>query len=319
MNKQNQILSLILVIQIALGVVLFWPRTVASEAESGPLFADFKPTEVTSLTIRDGEGNRILLAKEGDEWVLPEAGGYPADGEKITSLLEKVEGVQTNRLVTQTEASHKRLKVAEDDFNRLLEFTPPDGSRHQLLVGSSGGANATHIRADDQSEVYLTGDLNAWEMDVQASAWIDTLYFTLPQTATIALTLENENGTFEFEKEGESWLMKGLADEKTFNESSLTTLLNQAISVRMTAPIGTEEQAAFGLDKPEAVVTLKTEEKTYTLRVGAKDDDNNYVFSSSESPYYVRVAEFVGSNFVNKTRADFLELPPTPTPETETQ
>ncbi len=56
--------------------------------------------------------------------------------------------------------------------------------------------------------------------------------------------------------------------------------------------------------------------ETYTLRVGAKDDeDNSYVVSSSESPYYVRVSNYTVKDFVERTRDDFLEQPPTPTPE----
>ncbi len=104
--------------------------------------------------------------------------------------------------------------------------------------------------------------------------------------------------------------MKGLAENETFDESSLTALHNQAVSIRMTAPIGTEEQASFGLDNPQAVISLETAAKTYTLLVGAKDEADNYVFSSSESPYYVRISGFTGNNFVDKTRADFLKEPP---------
>jgi hypothetical protein len=52
------------------------------------------------------------------------------------------------------------------------------------------------------------------------------------------------------------------------------------------------------------------------LRVGAQDpEDSSYVFKSSESEYHVRVGELTVKDFVEKARADFLELPPTPTPE----
>ncbi len=77
------------------------------------------------------------------------------------------------------------------------------------------------------------------------------------------------------------------------------------------------------MDNPIAVVTLRTQSeeegtKNYTLRVGAKDpEDNSYVVISSESPYYARVSEFAVQRFVEAVREDFLELPPTPeaTPE----
>lgn len=321
MSRLNQILGAALVVQIILGLVVFWlPRVTAAETVTGPLLTDFKAAEVTELTINDGEGNQTRLAKSGDNWVLAEAGDYPANGTNVTALLEKLEQVQSNRLVTQTEASHGRLKVAADDFERLLEVKLADGTTHKLYLGSSAGASATHVRADDRPEVYLTGNITSWDANAQASNWIDTLYFTVPQTATVALTLENDNGTFEFVKEGETWSMEGLAEDETFNENNFTSLFSQASGIRMISPIGKEEQDSFGLDEPLATLTLTTtegdQEKTHTLRIGAKNaDDNSYVASSSDSPYYVRIAETTANNFINKTRDDFLQLPPTPTTE----
>jgi YD repeat-containing protein len=318
MNRRNQILSAVLVVQIVVGALVFWPRSTTS-AGSGPLFADFKAADVVNLTISDANGEHITLARNGDNWVLPEAGDYPADSTKIAPLLNKVESLKTNRLVTQTDASHKRLKVASDDFDRLIEVKLQDGTSHKLYLGSTAGVSTTHIRADDQSEVYLASNLSSWDVNTQASAWIDTLYFTVPQTATVALTLQNQNGTFEFEKEGDNWTMKGLAGDEKLNVNNVTTLVSQATAVQMVSPIGKESQDSFGLDAPLAVVTLKTkegdQEKTYTLKIGAKSDDgNSYVASSSESPYYVRVAEYLEKSFGEKNRDDFLQLPPTPTP-----
>ena len=69
------------------------------------------------------------------------------------------------------------------------------------------------------------------------------------------------------------------------------------------------------------MVTLETQSaeggsRTYTLWIGAQDPDTKrFVVKSSESAYYVQVNEFSAQDFVAKARADFLELPPTPTPE----
>jgi len=319
MNKLNQILIAILVLQVGLAVYAFWPQTRVQAG--GPLLPGFAAADVVGLIIQDND-NRLVLSKSGADWVLTEADDFPADGEKITPVLEKLEGIQTNRLVTQTEASHTRLKVAPADFNRLIEIELKNGSRHQLYLGSSAGAGATHVRLDDQPEVYLTGEVASFDANTQASAWIDTIYYTVPQTATVALTLQNANGTFEFEKVGESWTMKGLAADETFNESALTSLLNQVSSVQMTAPVGREEQPSFGLDVPQAIVSLKTrtgnQEDTYTFRVGARSENGSgFIAGSSESPYYVQVAEFTGTNLIDKTRDDFLAQPPAEEPGIE--
>lgn len=315
MSKLNQILIAILVIQIGLGVYAFWPQPTTAEA-GAPLLADFSVDSVTGLTISDGEGNALTLAKTSDGWVLPTAGDFPADGAKVTPLLEKVAGVQSGRLVTETEGSQARLQVAANEFNRRLEITRQGGQQDTLYLGSSAGAGATHVRVNAQPEVYLTDELTAFDANTQASGYIDPLYFTLPQTATTAITLENGNGTFEFVKAGESWTLADLAADETLNQGAVTTLVNQAQSVNMTEPVGLLSEGGSAFDAPLATVTIEAGGQTHRLTVGAQDsEDNSYLFSASDSPYYVRVAQFTGDAFVTKSRADFLEVPPEPTAE----
>ncbi len=312
MSGSNQVLSVLLAIQIVLGIVVFWPQSTVSGAEVGPLLANFAGEQVASLTVTDSDGNQVTLAKDSDAWVLPEADNYPVDGEKVSSLLDKIGGLQTNRQVTRTESSHRRLKVAEDEFVRLVELKLSDGRTHRLFVGSSPRTSATHIRADNRPETYITANLQSYEVDAKAERWVDTLFYTVPQTATVALTLKNANGEFEFERdEEENWVMKGLAQGEELNQGTINSLLSQATSLRMVSPIGQEEKDWFELDEPEILVTLKTEDgQDYTLQIGGMDPaENNYVAKWSGSPYYVRVAEYTSDNFGNKTREDFVDIP----------
>ena len=314
MNRLHQILLGLLGVQLLLTAIMFGPRVFTSEASAGPLWPDFEAEKVVEITVQDGDGNSVTLVKKDDAWVLPPYDDFPAQESKVTPLLEKIAGLQTNRLVTQTESSHKRLKVAKDDFNRLIELKLQNGDTFQLYLGSSGGAGATHVRPADRTEVYLASDLNTFDANARLSAWIDTQYYTVPESSVVGITLENANGRFEFEKEGESWVMKGLAEGENFKENNVISLVTRATSLRMTRPIGREEKPEFGLDQPLATVTLRTKEgdteKTYTLRIGAlNEEDNEYVASWSESPYFVYISKFTGDSFIEKTRAEYAEVP----------
>jgi len=328
MNRRNQILLGILVVQVFLIILVFWPRP-ATSGPGSPLLANFKAGDVVDILLSDDAGNQLQLAKQGDSWVLPKADAYPADASKIMPFLSKLENLRTNRLVTQTEASHKRLKVADNDFNRKIEVKMSDGTSHTLFVGSSAGGTATHVRAGGQAPVYLSDQIRSWEVDATAAGWIDPVYFTVTQTATVAIALQNPQGFFEFEKSGEQWTMKGLTATETLSQNNVTSLLSQAASVRMQAPIGKTEQESFGLKQPLAVITLTTkteagEVQTHTLRIGSKQTEPPkqeggqetiyYVASSSESPYFVRLASWAAETFINKKRDDFIQPPPTPTP-----
>ena len=316
MKRHNQILAGILAIQIILSVVVFWPRSAATVA-SEPLFPDLSADDIVALTVTDTDDNSIQIKKVGEVWVLPDADDYPAQSDKITPLLDKIVGLTTGRLVTRTDASHKRLQVTPDDFVRRIDFETANGTKRTLYLGSSPQYGATHFRVEGQSETYLTSELSTWETKADAASWVDTAYLSVPEDDIIKMTLENANGTFTFTKDDAGiWTMDGLATDETLDEAKVTSLIQRAATVNMIQPLGKEEQAAYGMDQPNALVTLETGDKTVTLRVGAKEPDaNRYTVISSESPYYVRVYEYSVKDFVETTRDDFLQLPPTPTPE----
>ena len=289
MNRLNQVLVGLLVLQLVVAAVVFWPRPAGGES-SEALFPDLQADQVVALTVDDGEGNTVQLAKREGRWVLPGAADYPALEESITSLLQKLAGLQAGRLVTQTGASHARLQVASGEFDRRIQFELADGSRHVLYLGSSPSYQATHVRVEGQNEVYLISDLSSQDAGAQASAWVQRSYFSLPADDVLAVTLENADGTFAFAREGESWIMDGLVEGETFDSQRFQSLLNGVTSISLVEPLGTVRESAYGMDEPAAVLTLHTgiagAARTYTLEVGAQDpEDNTYVVKSSESPY----------------------------------
>ncbi len=307
-NRFNQILGGILAVQLILTIVVFWSTSATAQSASGPLVAEFEVTNVTEVVIDDGTDRLVLAKTESEEWVLPEADDFPANGTELLPLLENIQAIQNNRRVTTTEASHRRLQVAEDDFNRLIEYTLSDGTTQRLYIGSSAGAGATHVRADGENEVYLTGEINPFEANPRATSWVDTLYFTVPQSLTQKITIENRDGVIEVERvDEETWTLADLADEETFTDAAATTLLNQVTNIRLNSPLGTALQPQYGLDVPTVTVTIEADE-VYTLEFGAyEDEDGFYALKASNSPYYVTVAQFTGDNLANKVRSDFVE------------
>jgi hypothetical protein len=322
MSRTNQILAAVLVLQIVVLAVIFWPRPTASVASGESLFAGLEAEQIVRLTIRGADGKEIQLAKSEAGWVLPEADDYPTQEDKVTALLDKIVELEADRMVTQTSSSHKRLKVADDAFERLIEFDLADGTTHKLYLGSQAAYQVIHVRADSQDEVYLASGLSTSDAGEKLSNWVNTEYLSMNKDQIVTLTLENDNGRFEFARDDAgTWTMKDLAADETLNQNNVNLLANRIAAVRILYPLGKELQDDYGLAQPSAVVTAETRDeegnlKTYTLQVGAQsEEDESYAVISSESPYYVQVSNYTVKDFVEKTRDDFLELPPTPTPE----
>jgi len=324
MNKQNQILAAILVVQIVILAVVYWPGT--SVAEGQRLFEGLDADQIVKLGIRGLGDEQIQMARGADGWVLPEAGDYPIQEGKVEAFLEKMLGVRADRLVTGTRDSHKRLQVTDEEFERLIEFELEDGMRRKLFLGSSPRYQVIHVRADDQDEVYMALGLSASDAGSGVSNWIDTTYFSVPQDELVAITLENGNGRFEFEKdEAGNWTMINLPAGETLLENNVRSLATRVSLLRMQRPLGREEKGAYGLDDPNARFTLLTRdetgnEQTHIVRIGAAPEgEQGFVVKSAASPYYVLMAEFTVKDLVERTMQDFIAVPeteetPTPTP-----
>ncbi len=321
MTRTQQILSGLLILQIILAAVAFWPREVTA-VESGPLFAELADTEIVRLTITDNEGNVADLQRQGDDWVLASGGGYPADAAKIEPILERIAAAQTNRQVTTTAASHRQLQVAEDNFVRRIKLETGSGAAYTFYLGSTASANATHVRRAGDDPTYLVNDLSVWELTPTASNWIDAEYVALDRNGVTAVTLQNANGTFSFNKiSDEAWTLNDLAEGESFNQGNFNLILNRGVNMRLTRPLGTELLPEYGLDNPRAVLTLTVEDddraSTYTLEVGAALEDGNPVIKWSGSDYYVTITSFMVEDMINFGRDDFLTPPAAEeTPET---
>jgi hypothetical protein len=321
MTRLHQILIGLLAVQLILvGLVFFLPKP--GQAAAAPLLGATKAEEITSLTIRDDKGASIKLAKGAAGWTLPDAGDFAADSAKVTPVTVKLAALKAGRSVAQNEANFKRLQVADDTFQRKIEIGASGGASYTLYLGSSAGGRATHVRLGGQKDVIIAADLAPFDVSADAASWINASYLEVAQADVTGLTLKNAQGQFIFEKNSQGqWAMPGLAAGEQFSTNNFTTVLTYASSLRMTRPLGKADQPTFGMAQPSAVVTLKTkkdnQEKTITLTIGAKDaGDNTYIVKSSESPYYVKVADYSVKELIERGKANFLQQP-TPVPESK--
>ncbi len=344
-STRNIILVIFALIQIVLIGVIYSPRFLPNNNESGTLLGDIKTSEIIGLKISDGE-QQVSLAKDGDEWILPEADNFPVELDKVTPFLDKLIALDNQSLVADNKTSHKRLEVASDNFVRKIDVELKGNKNTTLYVGSSPTASATHLRVSNQDSVYLNRDFRSHDANAETSNWIEAAYFEIEQDNAIRLRLQNEQGDLTFRKVKNNWrLINSTEDENVeLDESAIDSLLRKASTIRMVRPLGKEAKEEYGLDNPKATVTIvtlkeleeeesteegeseseaeeseedeseseaeeseepKSERQTYTLTVGNELDDG-FVIKFSESEYYVVVSDFNASDFVEQSKEDFI-------------
>ena len=327
MTVRNKVLAGILALQAVVLVVVFWPTSSGPAVEK--LFPGLEAVNVTGVTITDSDGRSIRLARSPFGCVLPDADDYPCVENKLPDFLKRVVDITTTSLVAETKASHSRLKVADDEFERLIELELAGGDRHRLYLGTSPRTSAGHVRPEGRDQVYLATALSASVSSVEASDWVDPVYLSVPQDQVLAFTQENSKGRFQLEKnEDEEWTLAGEDNEAALDQTKVTSLISKLGSLRLLRPLGKEELETYGFGEPTSIVTIRVTISTkaddsdsgeHVLRIGAKfGEDEGFVVKSSKSPYYVLMAESTVEDFIEKGLESLLEPPPDSTPETST-
>ncbi len=317
MNKLQKILAGVLCLQlllVALVIVINQPKTIADE----PLLTNLADEKVTSIQISDNENNTVTLEKVGGNWVLANTGNYPVITENVTDLLESMRIIRTSRLVTNTKASHQRLEVEEDNFQRKIEVKMTDGS-YTVLIGSTPAQSNVHVRLSNQDSVYLTNAISTTKANAQVSNWVDTSLIQIPSDSVNSIAVTTPNGLLQFELGPDNlWKCLQFSSEESLDISKWTTYLTAFTNLRMVAPVSDLIDESYGLASPVAKVVIQytenNESKTGELLIGKQDEnDSNYYAKWSNSPYVVKIASFNAERMINITLSELISVPETPT------
>jgi Domain of unknown function (DUF4340) len=331
MEKTIRILSIVLVAQLllAVGMSLTGPNLVAAHPNT-PLFT-LGDQPVDHLTIEGPDGARIVLAKQGEGWVLPDNGGYPADKTRVDTLLSRLKGLQRGLPVATTSGALKRFKVSDESFERRVLLAHGDDTLATLYLGSSPGMHHVHARSGKDDAVYAV-DFAVYEAPDKAADWEDRTILQFPQdsleTIDVAgLTLHRlpvaaaDTGADTSGANGEgkpaaaaTWQVAAAGQGEVVNPAGAQDLAGKLAQLRIGAVLGTEVKPDYGLDKPALTlsVTRKGGEQL-AYRLGPTGKEGYAVLKSSARPEYFRIPGYTADALIKAAgRAQLVQAAPAP-------
>ncbi len=332
MNKKNILLALLLIIQAGIIAYVYKPVNQA-KTPVVHFLSGITPDRITGLQISDETKKSITLEKGDKGWTITSDKNYPVDREKLESLLKKITSLQSTRLVTRTKASHGRLKVAKDDYNRMIEATIDNAPPQTIYLGTSPSYKTIHVRLAGKNEVYLVKGFSVWEAPVENNAWWPGLYINIPPEELVKVEINNAHGVFNLQKNDQNhWRLTVKADkdgarEQQADDSRVNDFLRRICRIPLTDYLGREDKKEYGLAAPSAMLTLTKTVKgknaaedttgghdTITLKIGKEDKESSqYTVKASNSPYYVKVASYAVKALIDQKFAD-LAAPDDTTP-----
>jgi len=311
MQKTIGLLIVLLAVQLSLAVGMSFTRPDLATLRSDTPLLDLGDRLVDRITIDDSDNTQLVLTRQGEVWVLPETGDFPADEAKVDLLLDRLKGLQRGLAVATSEGAMRRFKVSDEAFERRVVLAHGDEPLATLYFGTSPGIRRVHARTGKDDSVYVV-EFGVHDAAVGPEDWEDKSVLEMPpgEIETISLaefTLKRPPGGGSDAAAGQSgkqtsaeanWVVESLADGESVNQVNAGLLAEKLSGLRFASVLGAEAKAEYGLKKPELVISLTRKGEQIKYELGKRDKDKDYVLKVSGREEYFRLPAYTGDALI---------------------
>jgi len=320
MQKTIGMLAILLAAQLALAVGMSYTGPDLAPHRPDTPFLALGAGTVDRVTIDAPDDQHLVLARQGDAWVLPGTGDFPADQGKVERLLGQLKDLKRGLAVATTGGALKRFKVSDDAFERRLTLARNGKTIATLYLGTSPGIHRVHARTGGDEAVY-TAEFGVYDVPVKPDDWEDKGLLKIPpdeiESIGLAdLTLTRSPATPATQSAGNGaphppaekrWTSTGLADGETVNQTNTDTLEQQLAGLSIASVLGTEGKPEYGLAEPALVVSVQRKGgKPVEYRIGKREKEKDYVLKASSRPEYFRLPAYTADVLVKAAGRDQL-------------
>jgi hypothetical protein len=313
MNRKQ--LGILLVLGAVLGVLGLYVtrRNAASYQSSGEggagkkLLPDFPINDVARIAIKQGT-NELNVVKQDESWSVRERYGYPANFQEVSDFLRKIWDLK----IVQTEqigpSRYSKLELVEPgkgtNSGTLVEFRDKSdkalksvllGKKHvrkaenaspSPLGGSEGWPDGRYVLVmDGPKDVAVVSDALS-EVETKPDRWLNKDFFKVEKIKTISVTHTNATNSWKLMREAENGPLT-LADAKppeqldTGKSSPAGNALSFPSFTDVVSPRAKPDET--GMDHPVVAKIETFDGFNYTVKVGAKTNEDNYCFNMNVS------------------------------------
>ena len=311
-------LAVIAVIQVAL-IAFTWSGKTDLKSHSGSsTLLTFSQTDVDAILIEDKE-NKILITKKDDKWLLPD--GFPADGNKVKNLLEKLAGLQYGLPVATSKQSLSRFRVAENEFSRHLQLKSGEKILAELYLGTGAGARQSHLRSGNQDSVY-TAAIGSYDLPFKYDEWQDKkiLQFKAAEVSSLELgdiKLDRETGAAEKEPPS-PWQSKSLPPDTVINQHEINQGMEKLANLQFSKTLKQEEVENCDLSKPALTIKIRYADNERTYLFAEINDSEDICLKVSDKTEYFQLASYLAKPILEHFSEEKILTTNTSTADSET-
>jgi Domain of unknown function (DUF4340) len=266
------------------------------------LLGEFAVNDVAQISIVQGP-NQVTLIKTNDLWRVAQRGDYPANFSEISTLLLKLKDLKVIQTEQVGASQLPRLELAPSGTNSptKVEFRDNSGKAIKTLTlgkkhmksggqsspmdepgGGGGWPDGRYVQAGGTSDqVALISD-PLTDIEPDAAHWLNKDFFKIEKARSIAVTFPDATNSWKLVRETEGGELKFAEanPDETLDKNKASTAGNPFSSPTFNDVIVAATPEQTGLDQPKVLSVETFDGFDYTIKVGAKTNDNYFVTMS---------------------------------------
>ena len=239
-------------------------------------------------------------------WGLIDADHYPAKQKQVSALLSTIRKIKLGLAVTHRKVHHQKLQVSEESYERRIKLRYDHVAKDEesglektekreldFFIGTKPQRDRVHFRMAGDDTVYVVSGLDSWNIGVNLGEWTNKQYIDVPDEILWEVKIENKQGRLHLIKHpSEGWTVKNWLGTEPPNQVDVAAMARRAASIELHAPLGKTEKPGYGLENPQATVTLVTSTSTRTDQVPTKIEKQQYWIGrqSTDDLFFVKAA-----------------------------
>ncbi len=294
-SKQLTILVLAALV-LGGGGLLVLKNRQAEFAESkgnvgGVVLGAFDVNAVAGLRLTQGT-NVVNITKAGDDWVVKERGGYPANFDEVRSFVRKLAELKVTQPV-KVGASRLPMLELTKEAGTFVEFLDKDGKALKSVTlgkqlsaaggndnspfgGGGGMPNGRYLQtgAGPETVVVVNDPLSSAKTD--ASEWIAKEFIKVEQPVSVVVAGATPTNSFSLVRTNEfaDWTLADAQAGEDLDKNKLYSFNSLLSAPSFNDLVLAPDLAKLGLDQPTKATIKTAGGFTYEVKLGKADGDN---------------------------------------------
>lgn len=279
--RSGKSLLVLVVVAAALGGYIYFVEMkrdpAADTATTREKVFTLSPGSIEELEITNAAAETTKVVRQDAAWVVTAPQQADADTVEISTVVSSIESLEQTRVVSEAPDNLTPFGLDPARLTIAFKVTGETAPRRLLIGNKTPTGGDLYARVDGSPRVFLIGGFLEDTFDKTPFELREKSVLKFARDDTDAVTIEAGTTRLALTKSGTDWRLTSPVNARADFAAvdGIVGRLFQARMASLVSPDGTQNLKDYGLDKPQAVVSLGSGSSKAELAIGAADGDAN--------------------------------------------